>query len=197
MRRSSLIAVVGTAFVCILTVSTWGTGADEPKIDRKPIAVATVDVGKLLRAYPALKARLDPLREEIEVAEQAHRKRLARLEKKKERLASLPPDTQEAKGTALEVFTEQEAITNDANATKNRFFEREAVAYIEAYDEAIAEVSEYAEAQGIDLVLRLDRTSRPLPMDMIKGELQSTVLFHRGVDITDSIIRLVNAKGPK
>lgn len=197
MRRSSLIAVVGTAFVCILTLSSWGTGADEPKVDRKPIAVATLDVGKLLGAYTGVKARLAPLREEIEVAEEAHRKRLARLEKKKGRLASLPPDTQEAKETALEVFTEQQAITNDANATKNSFFEREAVAYIEAYDEAMAEVAEYAEAQGIDLVLRFDRTPRPLPMDMIKGELQSTVLFHRGVDITDSIIRFLNSKEAK
>jgi Skp family chaperone for outer membrane proteins len=197
MRRSSLIAVVGTAFVCILTFSTWRTGADEPKVDRKPIAVATLDVGKLLGAYPGLRTRLDPLREEVEVAEQAHRKRVAQLEKETERLGFLPPNTQEAQKLALEVFTEQQAITNDANATKNSFFEREAKAYIEAYDEAMAEVSRYAEAEGIDLVLRFDHTPRPLSMDHVKEQLHSTVLFHRGLDITDNVIRLVNAKEPK
>ncbi|HVA48697.1 MAG TPA: hypothetical protein VNH11_20195 [Pirellulales bacterium] len=89
----------------------------------------------------------------------------------------------------------QAEIQVQVNEQKRDFFEREARMYLEIYQEIMAEVGKYSDARGIGLVMRFNGD----PLDEndpagIQKQLNKAILYHKGIDITDDIIRIVNAK---
>src|SRR3569623_2620643 len=98
----------------------------------------------------------------------------------------------------------QEAQTNidldtrtlelDVNAQKAKFMQQEALIYLETYESVLAIISDYAEEQKIGLVLRFtDSPIERADLQKVMQQLNRQVLYQKGADITQEILRRANA----
>jgi Skp family chaperone for outer membrane proteins len=193
-RNATVVALIFT----IVTLSdswtgVWLTGASEPA--PTPARMAVIDLTKALQGYPKFRKAVDALRRDVEQAERDLKGSVAQMKAAAASLNSAPNGSAEYKAIESKMERGRAEITATVERQKAQFFEREAKMYFDAYQEVTAEVTKYAEARGINFVMRF--TGEPYDAkdpQALQKELNKIVFYHQGIDITDDIIALVNSK---
>lgn len=198
MRRNIKLIVVGLAFVGILEIlkGAWSIAAEATV---HPIAaggkVALLDLAKIFNNHREFKRLSDDLRRDVEEAERELVTRKAELQAEADALAKLTKGTPEAKQLESKIARVSAELQVTVQEQKKEFFEEEAGIYYRVYQQVMKEVEKYADGHGIGVVMRFN--GDPLdPNDPqgVQKELNKAVLYHKGVDITDDILALVNAE---
>lgn len=197
MRRHFTLIVVGLAFVGVfdLLKGAWPTAADEPAGQPAPQAgrVALLDVAKVFSHHRVFQRLSDGLRREVEAAERELRARKAELQAQNDALAKLVTGSPEAKQLQSKIARESAELKVKVEEQKKEFFTEEAGIYLKIYQEVMKLVDTYSEKNGINLVMRFN--GEPLDKNdpqAVQKELNKAVLYHKGIDITEAILAIVN-----
>jgi Skp family chaperone for outer membrane proteins len=169
-------------------------GATAPRSTHHGIAV--IDVTFILEHYSRLKQAMEVYKKDAQDAEDALKKEREAIGKRAERIKTLKPGTPDFKA-------EEEAITKAESdwklkvaAQRRDFAERESKNYLRAYQELTATVKEFADRNGIVLVLRFNGAPiDPNNREMVQMEVFKMVMhYDKSIDITDPVLAELNRK---
>jgi Skp family chaperone for outer membrane proteins len=193
-RKTLWAACILTIYVCGSPAGNWPTKAgDEPVKAAPSRSVALIDLTRIFNSHARFKKLSDALRKDVEAAERAFNARNATLQAANAALAMLPAGSAEAVTLKAQVDKETATLQADVQIQKKDFFEQESAIYLEIYHEITKEVTRYAEARSIKLVMRFN-SEKPNPNDpqSIQKELNKAVLYQKGLDISDQILQIVS-----
>ena len=157
------------------------------------VLVAVIDIGFILKNHARFIQQMDALKKEVATYEgdvSGERKRILGL---RDQLASF-------KQGSLEYRKLEEDIARKISDTQIRnelkrkeVLEREAKIYLDTYNEIVAVVAEFADRNGIALVLRFN--SKPIdPQDqraVLEG-VNRPIVYQRNLNITQIILDRIN-----
>jgi Skp family chaperone for outer membrane proteins len=158
--------------------------------------IAVLDVTYILEHYSRLKQAMEVYKRDAQGAEDVLKKERGDIAKRAERLKTLKPGSPDFKA-------EEEAITKAESdwklkvaAQRRDFAERESKNYLRAYQELSAVVKDYADRNGIALVLRFNGAPvDPNNREMVQMEVFKMVMYYdKSIDITDPVLAELNRK---
>ena len=179
----------------LLALSGWWfslASADEPKPDRsQPTRVALIDMARLFNGYPRFIEMREDLKLRIDIATAELEARTEALKGMHADLNKLPAGKAERRKLEREIRSVTARIEADKKHHTADFFQKEVGIYSACYQEVRAEIARYADAHGIQLVLRF---TEPPPnreneeTARVKERLEAPFVYHGGLDITDEIL---------
>ena len=157
--------------------------------------VATLDLTKVFKNHEGFQNRSNKMRAEVEEAEQQLKGQRDSYMAQKQELDRHKKGTEEYDRLAAELAKLTETLNAQVNRQKETFLAQEAEIYIEIYDQIGAAIEALAEKRGFQLVLRFngDPVDRTKPAEVLK-ELNKSVLYQHGIDITNDILEMVNGR---
>jgi Skp family chaperone for outer membrane proteins len=190
MKRESRAMVVWTVVLaCWLAATRFTLGAE-------PVPIALVNVDRILNMFKPLQEKLEPLKAAAKELDAAVQVRQGELETVGNQLRSSRPGSPEQQKLQLQFVklqTElQQFITNEQQGQHKK----QAAVYLAFFRQLDAEISKYAKAHDVKLVLRQYESSldegQSLP-DIMKA-LNRTILYQENLDITDAILKALDSK---
>jgi Skp family chaperone for outer membrane proteins len=174
-----------------------GTLSAQSTADREEesYATATLDLAKVFKKHEALQDRVERMRLEVAAADERLKRQRAALESRKKELERFEKSADEYGRLRTELMKLVDLLELDVKRQKEAFARQEAEAYFETYGQIEAVVQKYAARRNIKLVLRVngDPIDRTNPEEVFK-ELNKSVIYHQGIDITDDILKMVNGQ---
>ena len=161
----------------------------------EPAPFALVNVDRILKTYKPLQDKLEPLKAEAKELDAAVQVRQGELETVGNQLRSSragSPEQQKLQLQFVKLQTElQQFIANEQQAQHKK----QAAVYVAFFRQLDAEISKYAKAHGVRLVLRQHETSydEGQPLAEILKALNRPILYEDGLDITDAILKGLEA----
>ena len=152
--------------------------------------LAIIDLPYILKNHAGFNARLEELRREAEGVENDFKAKRDSVQKLMVQLDDLNRGSPDFKKLEEEIAKRQAGLSVDINIAKKKFQEAEAKIYYEVYQQILAEVRYYSEANRINLVLKFngDEANKENP-DEIMREMQKMVLYYnQAIDITPVIL---------
>ena len=180
--------------ICLATAAFFcgsGIAADAP-----PVALVNVD--RILKDYKPLNDKLNPLKAEAKDFEGALQVRQAELETVGNQLRQVQPGSPDHQRLQIQLVKLQTDLQRFVTTGRQNLQNKEAKVYLTFFRQLDAEISKYAKAHGLKLVLRQYETSfddgQSLP-DVAKA-LNRTILYEEGLDITDPILKALEGPSP-
>jgi Skp family chaperone for outer membrane proteins len=165
----------------------------------EPLPIALVNVDRILKTHKPLQEKLDPLKENAKELDAAVQVRQGEIETVGNKLRTIQPGTAEHQRLQLQLVKLQTDLQQFIATERQNLQKKEVAVYLELFRRLDAEVSKYAKARGLKLVLRQYETSydegQPLP-DILKA-LNRTILYEESLDITDEILKALEAPAPR
>ncbi|MCO6454447.1 MAG: OmpH family outer membrane protein [Pirellulaceae bacterium] len=161
-------------------------------------SVVVIDVAEVFERHVRFKARMEDIKRDIETFEAELRNEQKQLNAVREELQNYKPGTDAYK----RVEERMAAMAADAQVKmqlkRKEFLEQEAKVYFNAYQEVLAAVSQFADRNGISLVLRFNgKEMDPSQRESVLQGVNRAVVFQRNLNITDYIIERLNAGVPQ
>ena len=154
-----------------------------------PARIALVDMAKVFKTSRMFETKREALKREITESEESAKSMLAVLQQMKKKYDTLDKGTEERDELEKQLkikSAEFEAFRKDLSA---KFVKKESKIYLEVYDAVTTEVSNYARANDIDLVIR--HQSDPIndedPQKLLQN-MNRQIVYENGLDITEEII---------
>jgi Skp family chaperone for outer membrane proteins len=154
-------------------------------------AVAVVNVDRILKEHKPLNNQLDPLKAEAKEFEAAVQVRQAEMESVAGKVRQTPPSAPEYERLQVQFARLRAELEQFVLKGRRDLQQKEMALYLAFFRQLDAEISKYAKAHGLKLVLRQSQTSledNQSPEDVAKA-LNRQILFEDGVDITDAILK--------
>lgn len=155
--------------------------------------VAVLDVAEVFDKHAGFKMRMEEIKGEVERFDQELKAAQADLLERAKPLQTMPPGSAEFTQLEAALAKEEADMQIRAGQKRKEVLDREALVYLETYQEVTATVESICDANQITLVLRYDR-SEIVPTDrgsVIKG-VNRNVVLNRGYDLTDMVVQMVN-----
>lgn len=165
--------------------------AAAPARRRSPIAV--VDVGYIFKNHNGFKGAMDRMKQEVDGYEAQLRSQQDTLMKEKERLNEFRPGSTEYDQLERSLADRAAKMQVDMQMKRKEFLEREARVYFEVYQQVEGAVREFAEMNGVELVLRY--SAEPMDPQNRQSILQGVnrpLVYHRDLDITGEVLDRLN-----
>jgi Skp family chaperone for outer membrane proteins len=197
MKMPLAAAVTVTSCVGLLAVSSLSAQRPAPAAAPRN-GVALVDVAAVSQKCARLTQSLEALKIDYESNAAVFKKEAEAGNQLTEKVRQMPSGSPERKKLEQEVLKKRadfelhgKRITEDAR-------ERETKLYVSMFRELNEELARFAQANGIQLVLRYDAP----PLDLndpraVLQEIQKPIVYQRGVDVTPTVLEAVNRRsGP-
>ena len=199
MRIKYLLA---TAALAIVSLSVFWKihgleAAQEPVLFKPSTRVALADLTKVFKEHQAFNKQVELMRIDVQEAEKRLKIRKEAIEQAAAAAQKEPAGSVKRTEAEEKIRLDQQTLQTELNVQKAKFMEREASIYLETYQGVLAIVDAYAAEQKIDLVLRFngDPIADQQNLQNVMQQLNRQVISHQqGLDITDEIVRRVNAK---
>jgi Skp family chaperone for outer membrane proteins len=161
----------------------------------EPLAVALVNVDRILKDYKPLNDKLDPLKAEAKDFEGALQVRQAELETVGNQLRQVQPGSPDQQRLQIQMVKLQTDLQRFVTTGRQNLQNKEAAVYLAFFRQLDAEISKYAKAHGLKLVLRQYETSFDDGQSLqdVAKALNRTILYEDGLDVTDAILKALNA----
>ena len=158
---------------------------------------ALVNVITMTSESARLKQSLEALKKEYEGSTAQFKSESERGNQMTEKLRTLTPNSPEFKKLEQEVTKLRADFELHGKRVTNDVQDRESKLYFAFSKELREEVARYAQASGVQLVLRYD-VSPPELTDprAILQEVHKLVVYQRGVEITPVVVEAMNRKVP-
>jgi Skp family chaperone for outer membrane proteins len=197
MRFSLAAAAAVVGCVGLLTISTLS--AQRPVAPTAPRdGVALVDVAAVSQKCARLTQSLETLKHDYESKAASFKQEAEAGNQLTEKVRKMPAGSPERKKLEQQVLKMRadfelhgKRITDDAHESETKL-------YVSMFRELNDELARYAQANGIQLVLRYDVP----PLDLsdpraVLQEIQKPIVYQRGVDVTPVVLEAVNRRtGP-
>lgn len=200
MRRNILVAaLVGTG----LTLVMWGASAAQGQGGRATVQagaearVALVDVAYVFKKYNKFNGNYEVMKQEVKQREQEIVEAQNELKNLVTQKQNFTPDSPNYKQIDQKLAQKKAELEILAQNSRQEFTQKEASLYHQTYQEVEAVIRQYAERNGITLVLRASRdegSSAANPQEVIKEVSQQVIYALPGMDITEQILATLNAK---
>ena len=164
----------------------------------EPLAVALVNVDRILKDHKPLNDKLDPLKAEAKDFEGALQVRQAELEAVGNQLRQVQPGSPDQQRLQIQMVKLQTDLQRFVTTGRQNLQNKEAAVYLAFFRQLDAEISKYAKAHGLKLVLRQYETSFDDGQSLqdVAKALNRTILYEDGLDVTDAILKALNAPAP-
>jgi Skp family chaperone for outer membrane proteins len=166
-----------------------------PATAADPLPIALVNVDRILKTHKPLQERLNPLKAEAKDLDAAVQVRQAEIETVGGRLRGVQPGSPDQQRLQLQLVKLQTDLQQFVNSERQKLQKKEVAAYLELFRQLDAEISKYAKAHDLKLVIRQYETSydEGQPLQDILKALNRSILFEEGLDITDDILKAIAA----
>ena len=157
--------------------------------------VALVDFERLMTNYVRSKYIRDQIRKDKEGAETAIRKESAEVEKQKEKLKELRPNSREFRKLEEQLASRMAELNVRIKIQQRDFQEREGRQFYALYVEISEEVRRFADAKGIQLVMPY--SSEPVDPNVpetMQRQLSKSFVYINGPDITEPVLQELNRR---
>jgi Skp family chaperone for outer membrane proteins len=198
MHQKLLLAAL-TVLLLVMAVQNLSQGtpaAEQAASNVDPVyPVAMLDLTKVFKNHERFTERAEKMRAEVTAAEHELKGKREAYTSLTRELESLKRGTDEHRRIEAELKKTAATLHAEVQRQKDAFLRQEAAIYVETYDEVQAAVGEYAAEHGIKLVLRFngDPFDRNKP-DEVAKELNRSVIYHAGIDITTDVLEMVNGR---
>ena len=196
MRRD----VVWSAVAALLAVFTFRAAlrADDPPKANVAPPVAVLNLDRLTKENPGIKAKFAKLREELEEFQKTAQLRQAELEGAVADIRKAPPNSGEAQKAGQKAQRLQAELQQLVQKEQQAFSKKEALIHIAFHRELNPILKKYCQEKGIKLVLRQQEAnfSDDQPFPELAKAANRGILYDEGVDITDDLLKLLSAKAP-
>jgi Skp family chaperone for outer membrane proteins len=192
--KTSIVKATATACglaVCLAASFCFAQGA----APRRPSGtnVAVIDVAQVFENHTRFKKRMEDIKSDIEKFEATVRQEQKRLTTLRDELQTLKPGTDRFKQIEKQLADATADVQVTMQLKRKEFLEEEAKVYYNAYQEVLAAVAQFAERNGIGLVLRFNGTEMdPTKRESVLQGVNRAVVFQRNLNITDYIIEALN-----
>lgn len=192
--RGSLIAAAALA-VSLGLVGVSRIAAQRQTAPAPPNGVAVVDVYSILQNSASVKQAAQALEGENQAKRESMKKDNDRGVQMTEKLRTLPADSPERQKLERDVMRLKADFDLQGKRFERELQEKETKVYYSLSRDIREEMSRYAQANGIQLVLRGD----PTPPDLtdpqnVAHEIRKVVVYQRGCDITAPMVEAVNRR---
>jgi Skp family chaperone for outer membrane proteins len=173
-----------------LTVPLYGQ-------DAAPLPVAVVNTERIFKTYQPLLDKLAPIKEAAQELEKNVQVRNVELETAVNKLRNAEPGSPEAQRLQQQAGKLQGELQQYIQQERGELQKREAAIFIEFYKGLEEEVRKYAKGKGIKLVIRQQESSleENQQLQQIINSLNRGIIFEDGLDITDDIVKALDARG--
>jgi Skp family chaperone for outer membrane proteins len=157
--------------------------------------VAVVDVKYILDKYSRLQQGIDNWKRERDTIAGQLQKEAESFQKQVELLKTLKPGTKEFKAKEEELAKKDSDQKVRVQLQEKDFTERRAKVFLAAYQDLTEAVKNYADRNGISLVLQFNGA----PVDQnnpqsVQAEVLKLVVYQNGIDITPNILDELNRR---
>jgi len=178
--------------ICVFLISSavvaWLPAA-EPAL---PVALVNVD--RILKQHKPLNEKLTPLKAQAKEFEGAVQVRQAELETVGNQIRQVQPGSPDHQRLQIQLVKMQNDLQRFIATNRSELQNKEATVYLAFFRQLDAEISKYAKAHSLKLVIRQHETSfeegQSLP-DVAKA-LNRAILYEDGLDITDPILEALD-----
>jgi Skp family chaperone for outer membrane proteins len=180
-------------FLNLVTLFLAGLVPSASAAEGLPIALLNPD--RIFKTHKPFQEKVAELQEEAKEVELAVQARQAELETVTNQLRRTPPGTPEFQKLQIQVFKLQNELQQYVNSERQRLESKNAILLLGFHRQLDALVTKHAKANGIKLVIRQQESSleenQPLA-DIVKA-LNRAILYEEGLDITDQILKDLQA----
>lgn len=161
----------------------------------EPLPIALLNPDRIFKTHKPFQEQLAKLQEEAKEVEQTVQARQAELETATNQLRRTPQGTPEFTKLQIQVFKLQNDLQQFINSERQKLANKEAMLLLGFHRQLDAEVSKYAKARGIKLVIRQQETSLEENQQLteIAKAINRAILYEEGLDITDEILKALGA----
>ena len=207
MRVSPLGATLVASLVSLLSLAPSAVaqngaapGAARPAAAAAPPAaptgtnVAVIDVAQIFKSHVRFNDQMAQIKKDIEAFEGYVRGKQQEFNTKREALAQFQAGSKDYKDREEELAKMQSDLQVDVGLKRKAFLEQEARVYYHIYKEIEQSVAIFAQRYRIGLVLRYTKDDmKPEDRNSVLQGVNRAVVYHGGLDITDQILRELNA----
>lgn len=192
MRHSVFAA---TLVACLSLGSAGFSQGQAPPSGTSPqrATVVVIDVGAVFKEHIRFKQSMEIMKKDVADFENYVRDERNNIAKLGEQLKGYNPGTQNYR----DLETRMAQLTSDLQVKmqlkRREFMEQEAKLYYSVYTEVTAAVAQFANTNGISLVLRYNSEQiDPTDRASVLAGVNSPIVFQRNLDITRWIVEDVN-----
>ena len=193
------LAAAAAVICCVGLLAISSISAQRPASPSAPRdGVALVDVATVSQKCARLTQSLEALKIEYESNAAGFKKEADVGNQLTEKARQLPAGSPERKKLEQEILKKRADFELHGKRITEDTRERESKLYVSMFRELNEELSRYAQANGIQLVLRYDVP----PLDLsdprsVLQEIQKPIVYQRGVDVTPVVVDALNRRsGP-
>jgi Skp family chaperone for outer membrane proteins len=159
--------------------------------------IALIDVTFIFKNHARFKMQMEEMKRQVQDAEkqvQAERKQLNTMA---EELQQYSKGTDKYKELEERIADLSARMQVNVNRQKSAFLQQEARIYFNTYQEICQSTDYFCRQYGIDLVIRFNREqANPDNPEQVLTDINKPVVFQRGLDITEQILRDLNRSAP-
>lgn len=208
MRFSPRSAAVAACLVVPVALAAQLFGQAGPPVGGPPVrpaapaaaagagtSVAVIDVAFIYKNHNRFNATMLDIKNDIEQFEAYVRKKQGEFKTLGEALGTYNAGSQEYRQKEEELARLQSDLQVEVGLKRKEFLQQEARVYFRVYKEIEGEVTTFAQRNGIQLVLRFNKTDDMKEDDrasVLQG-VNRAVVFQQSRDITDIVLAKLNA----
>ncbi len=179
----SLITAAILALACV--TSLWA-----PTTAQAQTNVALVDIGMIFKSHPVFGQQLEGLRQEAEQFKAQTQQMKQDLLREAQGLQEYEPTSPEYKAEETRLAQKSAAKEVEQRNKMRDLMKMEAQLHFDTYNEIKAMISEYAQKQGVRMVMRYNSQEiDPAVPASIMQKVNSSIVFHTNQkDITQEIV---------
>jgi len=162
----------------------------------EPLPVGLVNVDRILKEYKPLNDKIDPLKAEAKDLDGKIQVRQAELETVANQARQTQPGSTEFQRLQIQMVKLQTDLQQFVAKGRHDLQQKEATVYLTFFRQLDTEVSKFAKANGLKLVLRQYETSfeEGQSLQDVAKSLNRTILYEEGLDITDAILKALRTQ---
>lgn len=187
----------------LLTVATiFATGlalsfSARPAVAQQGTNVCVIDMAAVFKSHNRFNSQMEDVKNDIKAFEEVYRGKTKELEALAEQMKLSKPGSPDYKAKESQLASMNADLQVQVQLKRKEFLEREARVRYNAYQEVVNKVAQFSNQHGIQLVIRFSRDEiDPTNPQSVQMGWARTIVFHKERDITDFIVKEINAGAP-
>jgi len=191
MSRPSLYAVISLLIISAISIAGEVAAAE-------PLPIGLIDVDRIFKTHQPFVKKLEPIKTEVKELDESIQVRQAELETVATQARKAQPGSAEFQRLQQQAVRLQTELQQYVATSRQAVQKKEAVVLIACYQQLDAQVSKYAKAHGLKLVIRNQESTLDAgqPFQEVLKALNRSVLYAEDLDITDEVMKAMEAANP-
>jgi Skp family chaperone for outer membrane proteins len=186
--------------VAVVLATWWSTCSQQAHAqpgpaDQRPVGttVAVIDINFVMKNFTRHNQQLNDIQKDLNAYESVLREKRNEIAKEGEKLKEYNEGSPDYKRLEERIASLQANLQVEMGLKRKEFLEAEARVYYNAYTEVVDQVAQFAEQNGIALVLRFNGEQiDPAKRETVVQGVNRAVVYQRHLNITDFILERLN-----